>query len=56
LDNPDVKVVYMTGYSPAIAGQEMVLKDAENFIAKPFTREAILSKIRECFLGTAGTR
>jgi signal transduction histidine kinase len=56
LDNPDVKVVYMTGYSPVMAGKEMILKDAENFIAKPFTREAILSKIRDCFLGTAGTR
>jgi two-component system cell cycle sensor histidine kinase/response regulator CckA len=51
LDNPDVKVVYMTGYSPVMAGKEMILKDGKNFIAKPFTREAILSKIRDCFNG-----
>jgi signal transduction histidine kinase/ligand-binding sensor domain-containing protein len=47
-DNPRVKVLYMTGYSPEIAGKEMSLQDAKNFISKPFTREAILSKIRNC--------
>ncbi len=50
-DNSRVKVIYMTGYSPEIAGKEMRLQDAENFISKPFTREAILSKIRNCFDG-----
>jgi CheY-like chemotaxis protein len=47
-DNPRVKILYMTGYSPEIAGKEMSIEDAENFLAKPFTQEAILSKIRGC--------
>jgi CheY-like chemotaxis protein len=48
-EDPRVKVLYMTGYSPEIAGKEMRLHDAENFIPKPFTRDALLNKIRHCF-------
>ncbi|MBX3424395.1 MAG: response regulator [Pirellulales bacterium] len=50
-DDPGIKVLYMTGYSPDAAGKELRLGDLENVIAKPFTQDAILRKIRECLEG-----
>jgi len=44
---PDVRVLYMSGYSDnAVLRQGMLSPDMQ-FLAKPFTRESLLDKVRE---------
>ncbi|MBN2536030.1 MAG: PAS domain S-box protein [Spirochaetales bacterium] len=43
---PGLKVLYMSGYSGDILAHHGVLDDDTNFIYKPFTIEALTSKIR----------
>ena len=43
---PQLKLLYMSGYSEAIIAHHGVLEDAANFIQKPFTLENLLKKVR----------
>jgi PAS domain S-box-containing protein len=45
---PRAKVVFMSGYSPEIAGRELKLEFGQNFIAKPCTPRQLLEAIRSC--------
>ena len=42
---PALRVVYMTGYSPDIAGENPLLQEGLNFLTKPFRPEKLLSAI-----------
>jgi PAS domain S-box-containing protein len=52
---PDIKVVYMSGYTDDAVGRHGVLAPGTHFIEKPFTPEDMTRKIREV-LDESGTR
>jgi len=47
LEDPKLKVVFTSGYSPDLAGSEQSLTEG-NFIAKPSTPRRILETVRRC--------
>ena len=44
---PDLKIIYMSGYSAELAGRELRLQPREHFIQKPFDPEQFLNLVRE---------
>jgi CheY-like chemotaxis protein len=48
---PSLRVVYISGYSPEIAGQELHLQSGENFVQKPFVTDHLLETIRRSLDG-----
>jgi two-component system, cell cycle sensor histidine kinase and response regulator CckA len=46
-ERPDVRVIYTSGYTDDAIVQHGVLEPGLEFVQKPFTSEALLSKIRE---------
>jgi PAS domain S-box-containing protein len=44
--NPKLKVVYMSGYSPEVAGKDFPLQEGVNFLAKPFQMQKLAQAIR----------
>jgi CheY-like chemotaxis protein len=47
-EKPDLKVVYVSGYSAEIAGYEIQLRSGENFMQKPLQSDQILETVRRC--------
>ena len=47
-ENPKLKVIYTSGYSADIAGEDFPLEDGVNFLAKPFLIQKLAQTIREC--------
>ncbi len=45
-DQPRLKVVFMTGYSPELAGRELHLQEGQNFLQKPFSPYQLLETVR----------
>jgi two-component system, cell cycle sensor histidine kinase and response regulator CckA len=45
---PGLKVVFMSGYSPELAGRPLALHSEDCFIQKPFESAAVLAMIRRC--------
>ena len=46
-DRPNVKVIYMSGYTEETISQHGVRGDGTNFIAKPFMISVLQNKVRE---------
>jgi len=46
-DRPQLKVIFVSGYSANIAGREFQLGRGEAFIPKPFATDQLLKVIRE---------
>ena len=44
---PDVKVLYMSGYTDDAVIRQGEIKEGSNFIQKPFSLEALVQKVRE---------
>ncbi|UCC47807.1 MAG: response regulator [Gemmatimonadota bacterium] len=44
---PDVRVLYMSGYSDNVVLRQGMLSPGMQFLAKPFTQESLLDKVRE---------
>jgi CheY-like chemotaxis protein len=44
---PGLKVVYMSGYTDQVMGQQGILEPHTHFLQKPFTAEGLLKKLRE---------
>jgi PAS domain S-box-containing protein len=44
---PDVRVLYVSGYSPGIVADHGVLEHGGTFLQKPFSAEALETKVRE---------
>ncbi len=47
-DRPQIKIIFMSGYSSEVAGRDIKLKAHENYLQKPFTRDQFLETIRHC--------
>ena len=46
--NPNIPVIFTSGYSPDIAGKELTLEAGQNFIQKPAPPNDLLETIRRC--------
>ena len=44
---PNLNIIFISGYTANIIAHRGVLEDGINFVSKPFTKEAIASKIKE---------
>ena len=50
-EQPDLKILYTSGYSVDIAGEDLVLSEGVNFIGKPYHPSALARTIRKCLDG-----
>ena len=48
-EKPDLKVIFCSGYTDEILGNDALLRQNPNFIEKPFAPEKLVRKIRACF-------
>jgi len=46
--SPGLKVIYTSGYSPGMAGQDLSLLEGRNFLPKPFSIGKLAQLVREC--------
>ncbi|HHT9145888.1 MAG TPA: ATP-binding protein [Candidatus Wunengus sp. YC61] len=44
---PDIKALFMSGYSESVIHKIIILKEGLNYISKPFSQTALLKKVRE---------
>ena len=44
--HPDVKCLFMSGYTEDVIAHHGILDQGLNFISKPFTKEALAEKLR----------
>lgn len=54
-DDPGLKVVYTSGYSPGMAGKDIALLEGFNFLPKPYSPSRLAQVIRECLDGKLGS-
>ena len=47
--HPGVRVLYTSGYAPAVLGPQAHIEDDSGLIQKPFNREALLAAIRRAW-------
>jgi signal transduction histidine kinase/CheY-like chemotaxis protein len=50
-DDPALKVIYTSGYSPGMAGKDIALLEGFNFLAKPYPPSRLAQVVRECLDG-----
>jgi PAS domain S-box-containing protein len=46
--SPGLKVIYTSGYSPGMAGNDLSLLEGRNFLPKPYTIGKLAQFVREC--------
>ena len=46
--NPDLKVIFTTGYSPGVGGTMNALEEGVNFLPKPYSPNKLADIIRKC--------
>jgi PAS domain S-box-containing protein len=47
-ENPQLRVIFTSGYSPGMPGSELADIEEENFLAKPYRPAKLLQVVREC--------
>lgn len=47
-ENPELKVIYTSGYSPGMAGKDIALLEGFNFLPKPYPPSRLAQMVREC--------
>jgi two-component system, cell cycle sensor histidine kinase and response regulator CckA len=47
-DKPELKVIYSSGYSLAVVGADMVLREGLNFLQKPYNPVKLAKAVRDC--------
>jgi two-component system cell cycle sensor histidine kinase/response regulator CckA len=50
-DDPHLKVIYTSGYSPGMAGKDIALLEGFNFLAKPYPPSKLAQVVRESLDG-----
>jgi two-component system cell cycle sensor histidine kinase/response regulator CckA len=50
---PKLKVIYMSGYSPGMAGKETALLEGRNFLSKPYSIGQLATAVRQCLDASA---
>jgi DNA-binding NtrC family response regulator len=45
-ENPNLKVIYTSGYSPDLMGQDFVVQEGINFLQKPYPPQALVETVR----------
>ena len=45
-ENPDLKVVFTTGYSAELLGKDFVLREGVNFLQKPYPPQRLVQTVR----------
>ena len=45
-DNPGLKIIYTTGYSPDLMGKEVALREGVNFLQKPYPPQKLVETVR----------
>jgi two-component system cell cycle sensor histidine kinase/response regulator CckA len=53
---PEIKVLYMSGYTGDLIAHHGVLEEGTLLLEKPFTLHSLLSKVREALLAGASTK
>ncbi len=53
--DPGLKVIYTSGYSPGMAGKDIALLEGFNFLAKPYPPSRLAHVVRECLDGKRGS-
>lgn len=46
--DPNLRVIFTSGYSADIAGRELSLSEGRNFLQKPYSRQRLLETVRNC--------
>jgi CheY-like chemotaxis protein len=46
IDNPGLKVIYTTGYSPDLMGQDFKLEEGVNFLQKPYPPQKLVQIVQ----------
>ncbi len=46
--NPQLKVIYTTGYSPGTAGVQGSFQEGINFLPKPYSPNKLAEIVRKC--------
>jgi len=52
--DPGLKVIYTSGYSPGMAGKDIALLEGFNFLPKPYPPSRLAHLVRECLDGKRG--
>jgi two-component system cell cycle sensor histidine kinase/response regulator CckA len=50
-EDPELKVIYTSGYSPGMAGKDIALLEGFNFLAKPYPPSRLAQVVRDCLDG-----
>jgi signal transduction histidine kinase/ActR/RegA family two-component response regulator len=50
-EDPSLKVIYTSGYSPGMAGKDIALLEGFNFLAKPYPPSRLAHVVRDCLDG-----
>ena len=45
-DNPQLKIIYTTGYSPDLMGKDVALQEGVNFLQKPYPPQKLVQTVR----------
>jgi len=53
-EDPALKVIYTSGYSPGMAGKDITLMEGFDFLAKPYPPSRLAHVVRECLDGHRG--
>jgi two-component system cell cycle sensor histidine kinase/response regulator CckA len=50
-ENPELRVIYSSGYSAEIAGKELSMKDGVNYLGKPYELDQLFRMVRAALDG-----
>jgi len=54
-EKPGLKVIYNSGYTDEMLGENSPLRDNPNFMEKPFGLHQLLKQVRDCLDGVANS-